>query len=533
MTHPRCCETAAGDNQYFPDMVFSMAGPTPTVRRQTMTETKPKQRAVPARHSKRTSGTAPRHLPTIGVYGYDNVETIILAALVTEDPLLLIGKAGTGKTYLLNSLSEALGLEHRHYNASLISFDDLVGFPYPEPDNRSVRYLETPATVWQAESVLVDEISRCKPEHQNRLFSLVHERRIQGIRIGKLRYRWAAMNPCDVDQGVADSYEGSLPLDQALADRFAFVLEVPDWGELGDDARRRIADPRGEGVISEDTTGLRETVEAGREKYLELLHAPPESAIRYSITAATLLGEGEFRLSPRRVRQLTRNLLAVMALDGGVQREESFRLTLTWSFPHRAWGIRPDPGLVSAAHKAAWDHVFKDGAELWLNELALERRPDRKIRKILAESPDEDTGSLAVNQDLRHLSPARQAAYALALYPATLEGHAPIGREGVAELAEVAEPILEVNAQLRWQERLGGASTDHPELSRLSKVLSQRRGNRLHRARQLFYHILAHDLALDEPDAFEEEFNRCVAACREWLRRRNNGKGSSGKKGKG
>ena len=136
-----------------------------------------------------------RYLQALGVYGYEAVEPIVLAALVTEDPLLLIGKAGTGKTYLLNSLSEALGLEHRHYNASLINFDDLVGFPYPNNDCSEIRYLETPATVWQAESVLIDEISRCKPEQQNRLFSLVHERRIQGLAMPALRYRWAALNP--------------------------------------------------------------------------------------------------------------------------------------------------------------------------------------------------------------------------------------------------------------------------------------------------------------------------------------------------
>ncbi len=120
-------------------------------------------------------------LADLGVYGFDRHETTILAALVTEDPLLLVGRSGTGKTFLLNTLSEALGLEHRHYNASLISFDDLVGFPYPDEAHTTVRFLETPATVWGAESVLIDEISRCKPEHQNRLFSLVHERRLQGL----------------------------------------------------------------------------------------------------------------------------------------------------------------------------------------------------------------------------------------------------------------------------------------------------------------------------------------------------------------
>src|SRR5262245_23300600 len=60
------------------------------------------------------------YFPALGVYGFGEAEPVILAALVTEDPLLLIGASGTGKTYLLNSLSEALNLEHRHYNASLI-----------------------------------------------------------------------------------------------------------------------------------------------------------------------------------------------------------------------------------------------------------------------------------------------------------------------------------------------------------------------------------------------------------------------------
>src|SRR4029453_13315840 len=80
-----------------------------------------------------------------------------LAALSPEDPLLLIGASGTGKTYLLNSLSEALNLEHRHYNASLISFDDLVGFPYPDSGGTGVRFLETPATVYR------DGTSRARP----------------------------------------------------------------------------------------------------------------------------------------------------------------------------------------------------------------------------------------------------------------------------------------------------------------------------------------------------------------------------------
>ena len=89
----------------------------------------PRASAVPAIDAaRRTPGPAFR-LAELGVYGFDRHETTILASLVTEDPLLLVGRSGTGKTFLLNTLSEALGLEHRHYNASLISFADLVGFP--------------------------------------------------------------------------------------------------------------------------------------------------------------------------------------------------------------------------------------------------------------------------------------------------------------------------------------------------------------------------------------------------------------------
>jgi len=207
------------------------------------------------------------YLQALDVYGFDKYETVILASLVTGDPLLLIGEAGTGKTFLLNSLSEALGLEHRHYNASLISFDDLVGFPYPDPEKCGVKFLETPATVWGAESVLVDEISRCKPEHQNRLFSLIHERRVQGIALSRLRYRWAAMNPCSADQSAFGDYAGSEPLDQALADRFALFVPAASWTGLSEEDRIRIADPSGEGKPADDQGRLRGVLEKWQAEF--------------------------------------------------------------------------------------------------------------------------------------------------------------------------------------------------------------------------------------------------------------------------
>ena len=93
-------------------------------------------------------------------------------------------------------------------------------------------YIQTPAAIWGAQSVFIDEISRCRPEVQNKLFSIVHERRVQGLELRDLVYRWSAMNPPAADDGDSP-YAGSEPLDRALADRFAFVLDIPDWQRLG------------------------------------------------------------------------------------------------------------------------------------------------------------------------------------------------------------------------------------------------------------------------------------------------------------
>ncbi len=461
-------------------------------------------------------------LRSLGIYGYDSLEPIILASLVTGDPLLLIGKAGTGKTYLLNSLSEALNLAHRHYNASLIAFDDLVGFPYPEKDGEGIRYLPTPSTVWGAESMLVDEISRCKPEHQNRLFSLIQERRIQGILIESLRYRWAAMNPCSMDQGAADAYEGSLPLDQALADRFAFVVEVPDWGELSDADRDLVADPRGEGAISKDKVGLSERLQSAGALFKNLLATGfPDGLLRYAVTASTILTNSGLRISPRRVRQLARNLLGAMAVADGVVTSKLFQLVLQWSIPHRAWGKTPSEEAVRAAHISAWDLAFNSGNDAWLNTLQIERSIARKVKQLIGGTcPDADTGTLAVTRSLASLPLEEAGAFSFALYPAALAGKLPIGREGVAELARLASEITDVRGEISWKDSGFGIQSPHPDKERFAAVLAGIGGKRHDRAAQLFSWLLLKKIAVNDPETYEKEFNKCIALISSKIRSR-------------
>jgi MoxR-like ATPase len=164
-------------------------------------------------------------LERLGIVGMESVEPVILAALIQQDPMLLIGPHGTGKSFLLNRLAAALRLEHRHYNASLLNFDDLVGYPLPNGSG-GLDYIQTPASIWGAQSVFIDEVSRCRPEVQNKLFSIVHERCVQGLPLRNLTYRWSAMNPPSTDEGES-AYAGSEPLNRALADRFCLRPRHP------------------------------------------------------------------------------------------------------------------------------------------------------------------------------------------------------------------------------------------------------------------------------------------------------------------
>ena len=401
-----------------------------------------------------------------------------------------------------------MGLEHRCYNASLISFDDLVGFPYPDPGHESVRYLETPATVWGAESVLIDEISRCKPEHQNRLFSLVHERRVQGLPLTRLRYRWAAMNPCSSDQSSDSDYTGSEPLDPALADRFSLNVEAADWLALDDEDRRLITDPVGEGRLARDGGVLAARVSAWREDFLQRLDAVPAFILDYATTVVTALNGAGIRISPRRSRLLARSLLAVSVVRGS-RDESDFRQILECSLPHRCWGEHPAAEAVAAAHRLAWESAA-DVPRRWLHALLAEHYLERKLAILLDQCTDPDDGSQAVAQVLASESPARAAAFAFALYPAGLSGNFPIGAEGVSDLGRHAVPLLSVSGEISWQERRTPNGSVHPELSRFARVLAGLGEGRLTRASQFLNACLVLQIGVDDPEALEAGIEACV-----------------------
>jgi MoxR-like ATPase len=295
-------------------------------------------------------------LATLGLFGLSRLAPVILGALVTGEPLLLIGPHGTAKTLLLTRIAAALALSCRHYNASLLNFDDLVGFPLPDGE-KGLRYVTTPSAIWGAGAVIFDEISRCRPDIQNKLFPIIHERKAQGLPIEGLVYRWAAMNPPSGQDSEETDYRGSEPLDPALADRFTHIVPLQGWERLSESERIAVIRARdgdasrGESVLPSLLTRIRLCRDFTEESI-------GEDIARYVSILVGLVGNAGVSLSPRRGGMLYRAILATHAaslcLKPDSEASDSAWLAIVNAIPQRAQGIEVSETKLLAAHKEAW-----------------------------------------------------------------------------------------------------------------------------------------------------------------------------------
>ena len=379
----------------------------------------------------------------LGLIGLSSLEPVVLASLATRSPLLLIGPHGSGKSLLLERLALALGLSWRHYNAALVNFDDLVGYPLPD-ERGQLRFVQTPASVWGAQCVFIDEISRARLDVQNRLFPIIHEKRVQGIALEALEHRWAAMNPPSAEDDGDDAplYAGSQPLDLALADRFALQARVPDWRVFGEKDQEAVIRAAHQAPDPQAGALWAAAVQATRDR-LPMVQAQWGTSIaRYVRLLAALLAEAGAVLSARRAGMLAGNVAAVhaarLSADAQARIEDSAWIAALNSMPFVAAGGRLQDAKLLACHREAWRQAAAR-AEDPMSRILAERDPVARVKLALAATglPDGELTTI-VTDALSTCPDGRRHALAEWLFGG-LEGDAGEGDSGaLARLSVVA-----------------------------------------------------------------------------------------------
>ena len=412
----------------------------------------------------------PHLLEGLGLIGLDDIEPVVVAAAAAELPMLLVGPHGTGKSLLLTRVAEALGLAWRHYNASLLNYDDLIGYPVPDGSG-GLEYLRTPATIWGAEAVFLDEINRCRPDLQNKLFPIVHERRVQGIELTELAHRWAAMNP--VDQSAAeDPYLGAEPLDAALADRFAFIVPMPDWRALTPKDQDRLLLSDLQPIEPAAAERFREAVVATRERYLEAIAQPGLSSAVYVRHALRLLDAAELRCSARRGTTLVRAIAAVRA-TGLLPDDKAAFVALRLGLPQRASGGEVHERKILAAHREALDAAYAPADDPIRNLRTIADPLDRAVTALALTDVDPAARSGAVADAFADLPDG--ARHALAIH-AFESGQADGLLGSVA--AQLAEAYALVVTPQNVHDTIYNASPRHDAWKRVKRLVAGRRDTR-------------------------------------------------------
>lgn len=173
----------------------------------------------------------------IGIFGWDHLEPVILASILTNKAVLLMGDHGANKTEGCGAISAAVfgASKFVPYDTSLVQADDLMGYINPAALSEGrMEYISTPDAIWDATSCLLDEINRCNPFNAAKFFEIVRSRTINGRKTA-LQFVWAAVNP-------PDQYN-TAHMDRAQVSRFV-VLQVPSLSELSVENRRKVLEPR-------------------------------------------------------------------------------------------------------------------------------------------------------------------------------------------------------------------------------------------------------------------------------------------------
>jgi len=155
------------------------------------------------------------------IVGMEEIVTFTLAAIFSGGHVLLEGAPGLGKTLLVRSIAEALGLTfHRIQFTSDLMPSDITGTQVLTEDETGRRRFVFQAGPIFANVVLADEVNRAGPKTQSALLEAMEEKQVSTLGVSRPLpqpfFVLATQNPIEL--------EGTYPLPEAQLDRFIFKL---------------------------------------------------------------------------------------------------------------------------------------------------------------------------------------------------------------------------------------------------------------------------------------------------------------------
>ncbi|MBZ9631182.1 MoxR family ATPase [Salegentibacter sp. LM13S] len=171
------------------------------------------------------------------IVGQDVVIDQILLSVFSGGHSLLVGVPGLAKTLMVNTISQALGLDFKRiqFTPDLMP-SDILGAEILD-ENRTFKFIKGPVF---SNIVLADEINRTPPKTQAALLEAMQERSVtvagHNHQLANPYFVLATQNPIE--------QEGTYPLPEAQLDRFMFsiLLEYPSFQEEVDVVKSTTSD---------------------------------------------------------------------------------------------------------------------------------------------------------------------------------------------------------------------------------------------------------------------------------------------------
>lgn len=171
------------------------------------------------------------------IIGQDEVVNQIILSIFSGGHALLVGVPGLAKTLMVNTISQALGLNFKRiqFTPDLMP-SDILGSEILD-ENRQFKFIKGPVF---SNIILADEINRTPPKTQAALLEAMQERAVtvagHHYKLDLPYFVLATQNPIE--------QEGTYPLPEAQLDRFMFAikLDYPSFQEEVDVVKATTSD---------------------------------------------------------------------------------------------------------------------------------------------------------------------------------------------------------------------------------------------------------------------------------------------------